>query len=57
MKYAYEELSPNQFEGLVVAICQFVLGTSVQGFATGPDGGRDAKFVGTADLLPSTSAH
>lgn len=53
MKYAYEELSPNQFEGLVVAICQFVLGTSVQGFATGPDGGRDAKFVGTADLLPS----
>jgi hypothetical protein len=25
----------------------------VQGFAAGPDGGRDAKFVGTAELLPS----
>jgi hypothetical protein len=32
------------------------LGISVQGFAKGPDGGRDAKFVGTAELHPSTSA-
>ena len=53
MKYAYEDLSPSQFEDLVVAICQFLLGAGVQGFATGPDGGRDAKFVGTAELLPS----
>jgi len=56
MKYAYEDLSPSQFEGLVVAICQFVLGAGVQGFATGPDGGRDAKFVGTAELLPSKAS-
>jgi hypothetical protein len=28
----------------------------VQGFAKGVDGGRDAKFVGTAELLPSKSA-
>lgn len=53
MKYAYQDLSPGQFEDLVVAICQFVLGAAVQGFATGPDGGRDAKFVGTAELHPS----
>ncbi|MBL8679407.1 MAG: hypothetical protein JNK05_09595 [Myxococcales bacterium] len=53
MKYAYEDLSPEQFETLVVAICQFLLGTGVQGFAAGPDGGRDAKFIGTAELLPS----
>lgn len=26
---------------------------SVQGFAKGPDGGRDAKFIGTAELHPS----
>ncbi|MBN2238227.1 MAG: hypothetical protein JW712_00505 [Dehalococcoidales bacterium] len=26
---------------------------SVQGFSKGPDGGRDAKFVGTAELIPS----
>lgn len=55
MKYAYEDLSPDQFERLVVALCQFLIGSGTQGFATGPDGGRDAKFVGTAQLLPSTS--
>jgi len=53
MKFAYEDLSSAQFEDLVVAICQFVLGAGVQGFAAGADGGRDAKFVGTAELLPS----
>lgn len=53
MKYAYEDLSPSQFEALVVAICQFVLGAGAQGFAAGPDGGRDAKFIGAAQLIPS----
>ena len=53
MKYAYEDLSDAQFEILVLFICQRLLGISVQGFASGPDGGRDAKFVGTADLHPS----
>lgn len=53
MKYAYHDLSNDQFEGLVVAVCQFLLGVAVQGFAGGPDGGRDAKFMGTAELHPS----
>ncbi|MDH5676675.1 MAG: hypothetical protein OEZ06_31445 [Myxococcales bacterium] len=53
MKYAYEELSPEQFEDVAIAICQFLLGAGCQGFATGPDGGRDAKFVGTAEEHPS----
>lgn len=56
MKYAYENLSPDQFEILVTLICQELLGISVQGFATGPDGGRDARFEGTAQLHPSTAA-
>lgn len=56
MKFAYEDLSDHQFEKLVIFICQRLLGVSVQGFATGPDGGRDAKFVGTAELHPSTAA-
>ena len=56
MKYAYEDLSPDQFETLVVFLCQQLLGISVQGFSKGPDGGRDAKFVGTAELHPSKSA-
>ena len=56
MKYAYEDLSSEQFERLIVLLCQRLLGISVQGFANGPDGGRDAKFVGTADLHPSKVA-
>ncbi len=56
MKYAYEDLSPEQFETLVVLICKVLLGAGVQGFAKGPDGGRDAKFVGTAQLYPSTAS-
>lgn len=56
MKYAYEDLSDDQFERLIVFLCQRLLGISVQGFAKGPDGGRDAKFVGTAELHPSSAA-
>lgn len=56
MKYAYEDLGDDQFEELVVLLCRRLLGMSTQGFATGPDGGRDAKFVGTAQLIPSTTA-
>jgi hypothetical protein len=56
MKYAYEDLSDGQFETLIIFLCQPLLGISVQGFAKGPDGGRDAKFVGTAELHPSKSA-
>jgi hypothetical protein len=53
VKYAYEDLSDEQFENLIVLLCQRLLGISVQGFAAGADGGRDAKFVGKAELHPS----
>jgi len=56
MKFAYEDLSNSQFETLIVLLCQRLLGISVQGFAQGPDGGRDAKFMGTAELHPSKAA-
>jgi len=56
MKFAYEDLNDDQFERLIVLMCQRLLGVSVQGFAKGPDGGRDAKFVGTAELHPSKAA-
>lgn len=55
MIFAYEDLSPDQFEKLIIFLCQKLLGLGVQGFSTGPDGGRDAKFVGTAELHPSRS--
>ncbi len=56
MKYAYENLYPEQFEQLITLLCQRLFGISVQGFAKGPDGGRDAKFVGTAERHPSAAA-
>ena len=56
MKFAYEDLNDGQFETLIVLLCQRLLGVSVQGFAKGPDGGRDAKFMGTAELHPSKTA-
>jgi hypothetical protein len=56
MRYAYEDLGDEQFEKLIVFLCQQLLGISVQGFAKGIDGGRDAKFTGTAELLPSKAA-
>jgi len=56
VKYGYEDLGDEQFEDLIVFVCQRLLGISVQGFAKGPDGGRDAKFVGTAELHPSRAA-
>jgi hypothetical protein len=56
MKYAYENLGEDQFEKLVVFLCHELLGISVQGFSKGIDGGRDAKFVGTAQLFPSTAS-
>ncbi len=56
MKFAYEDLGDDQFERLIVLLCQRLLGISVQGFAKGPDGGRDAKFLGTAELHPSKAA-
>lgn len=55
VKFAYEDLSERQFEILVTFLCQEILGIAVQDFAEGPDGGRDAKFVGVAQLHPSTT--
>lgn len=56
MMYRYEDLGDDQFEALIVLLCQHLLGAGVKGFAKGPDGGRDAKFIGTAQLHPSTAA-
>ncbi|KQH73982.1 ABC-three component system protein [Xylella fastidiosa subsp. sandyi] len=49
----YANLGPDQFERLIVSLCMKILGVGVQGFAKGPDGGCDAKFIGTAQHYPS----
>ena len=56
MGYPFEDLDDSQFERLVVQLCRKLLGIGVSAFATGPDGGRDAKFQGVAERFPSTSA-
>ena len=53
MKYAYENLSSQQFEQFVILLCQKLLGIAVQSFSSGPDGGRDAGFNGTCEIFPS----
>ena len=50
------ELSDAEFEGIVVQICVRWLGQGVTPFAPGKDGGRDAKFHGTATCFPSATA-
>ncbi len=54
MKYQYHDLHSSQFEDLVIGICEELLGIGVQGFTDGTDGGRDARFEGTAQVFPST---
>ncbi|MCP4657140.1 MAG: restriction endonuclease, partial [bacterium] len=46
-------LSSEDFEGLVVQICHRILGTGTFRFSSGPDGGRDGRFEGTASSFPS----
>jgi hypothetical protein len=54
--YRLHELSDAEFEGLVVQVCVRWLGQGVTPFASGRDGGRDAKFHGTAERFPSVTA-
>ena len=56
MMHRYEDLGSDQFEELIVLLCRHLLGSGVKGFSKGPDGGRDAKFIGTAELHPSRAA-
>lgn len=54
--FPLHDLGDDEFETLVACICQEVLGTGAIVFATGKDGGRDARFVGRANRFPSESA-
>lgn len=54
MNYRLELLDSKKFEELTNTICQNILGTGVIAFSDGKDGGRDGKFIGTAEKYPST---
>ena len=53
IKYPLHNLLNKEFEDLVALICHKILGTGVIIFSDGKDGGRDAKFTGTANRFPS----
>lgn len=56
MPYPYEDLDDSQFERLVVQCGKKLFGAGLQGFSPGRDGGRDARFHGTAERHPSTAS-
>lgn len=55
-RYALHDLSEAEFEDLVTSICREIFGIAITSFASGPDGGRDAFFEGTAECFPSKTA-
>ena len=55
MRYPLYDLSWQEFENIVISICEEILGTGTIKFADGKDGGRDAKFTGTANNFPSNA--
>jgi hypothetical protein len=53
IKYPLHNLVDKEFETLVALICEEILGIGTIVFSDGKDGGRDAKFTGTANRFPS----
>jgi hypothetical protein len=50
------DLNDQDFEKLVILICERILGIGTINFSTGPDGGRDGKFTGRAQNFPSKTS-
>ena len=54
--YPLHDLSDEEFEDLVTRVCRKILGIGTTSFEKGPDGGKDAKFEGTANCFPSETS-
>lgn len=52
--YPLEELSPRAFEQLTVALASEVIGSGVEAFGAGPDGGREATYDGPIEWSATT---
>lgn len=52
LRFPIHQLHDTEFEDLVTHICRQIFGPGVTSFAPGPDGGKDAKFEGTAIDFP-----
>lgn len=56
-RFPYHRLpSDRAFEGVIWDLFRYLLGEGLEKFAKGKDGGRDARFAGTADRFPSRSS-
>jgi len=55
MSYPLNELIWQEFEEVVISLCEEILGMGTIKFTEGTDGGRDAKFTGTANNFPSNT--
>lgn len=55
MNYNYSDISNTQFEHLVIHLCEELFGMGAEAFSEGPDGGRDSRFHGKAQIYPSMS--
>ena len=54
--FPLHDLGNDEFQTLVACICREILGTGTIVFATGKDGGRDARFEGCAQRFPSAAS-
>jgi len=52
--FAYEQLSPEVFEQLAVALAASVIGAGMEVYGRGPDGGREATYTGTINWSATT---
>lgn len=55
-RFPLHDLHDTEFEKLVVLVCRELMGIGITSFAAGADGGKDAKFEGTATSFPSAAA-
>lgn len=56
MNYPLYDMNCDDFESLAILICNHLLGEATIPFAKGKDGGKDGKFIGRANKLPSESS-
>lgn len=54
-RFPIHDLTDTEFELLVTLICREVMGVGITSFAAGKDGGKDAKFEGTARAFPDAT--
>lgn len=54
--FLLHDLSPNEFQEMVVYLCREILGIGTVNFSEGKDGGRDGVFNGKAQNFPSMSS-